>query len=149
LKEFEADAFTKFLLPMLAYFPDKRATAQDSLRNLWLKMQRNLDFRMPEQELMQYFQKKKWRQMDELNLESHEAEDSDNQDADSEDNDYEDEESGDEDRERGENNFYIPSRYAIDRSFYNGGYIGYGDGIKLDELDHTANWQFDEFDKSQ
>ena len=27
----------------------------------------------------------------------------------------------------------------IDRSFWNGGYLGFGDGIKLDELDTDCN----------
>lgn len=32
---------------------------------------------------------------------------------------------------------------AVDRSFTNLGYIGYGDGIDLTALDNTGNWQFD------
>ena len=34
------------------------------------------------------------------------------------------------------------NRWALDRSFYHGGYVGYGEGINLDELDYTSNWQF-------
>ncbi len=30
----------------------------------------------------------------------------------------------------------------IDRSFTNMGYIGYGDGIDLEDLDKGGNWQF-------
>lgn len=30
----------------------------------------------------------------------------------------------------------------IDRSFTNLGYIGYNEGIQLNDLDNEANWQF-------
>ena len=40
------------------------------------------------------------------------------------------------------------NRWAIDRSFYHGGYLGFGEGINLDELDYTTNWQFSNFAKS-
>lgn len=31
----------------------------------------------------------------------------------------------------------------IDRTFTDLGYIGYGDGIDLNQLDSTGNWQFE------
>lgn len=31
----------------------------------------------------------------------------------------------------------------VDRSFTNLGYIGFGDGIDLEALDNTGNWQFE------
>jgi hypothetical protein len=128
---------------MLRYYPEKRATAQTCLRSRWLKLPPNLDFKMAEPELLQYFQRKKLKQTDEVFLTNHEAFESDFLNADGEDNEYEDD-SNDE-RDNPNKNLFIPNRYAIDRSFYAGGYIGYGDGIKLDELDHTANWQFEDF----
>jgi hypothetical protein len=36
LKVIEAEEFARFLLPMLEYFPDKRATAAQCLRSSWL-----------------------------------------------------------------------------------------------------------------
>ncbi len=75
----------------------------------------------------------------------------------------EDEDEGEEDedenqQDEGKHNYYYDSDdqfygppnlptnlYEIDRSFTDIGYVGYGDRINLDELDNTANWQFEEF----
>jgi serine/threonine-protein kinase SRPK3 len=36
----------------------------------------------------------------------------------------------------------VIDRKEIDRSFTDLGYIGFGDGIEIDKLDSTGNWQF-------
>lgn len=136
--------FENFLMPMLEYYPNSRASAKDCLDNPWLKMPPNLDFRMNESEIEIYFKNKQIAAVpDELQNSIHEAYDSDINDADGEDND-------DNADNISDTAFYgeqknIISNKLIDRSFTNLGYIGYGDGLNLEELDQTANWQFDGF----
>jgi len=137
--------FEKFLMPMLEYYPNNRASARDCLSHSWLKMLPNLEYRMNESEIEQYFKKKQAAggPVDELQLSSNDAIDSDINDADGEDND-------DAEDNISDNHFYGDvkkkiSNKLIDRSFTNMGYIGYGDGLNLEELDQTANWQFDEY----
>ena len=36
MKESEAESFSDFLLPMLEWYPERRATAQDMLKHPWL-----------------------------------------------------------------------------------------------------------------
>jgi hypothetical protein len=50
LKEAEALGLTDFLLPMLEYYPEKRATAQQVLSHYWLNMPPNFDYLMNERE---------------------------------------------------------------------------------------------------
>ncbi len=61
-------------------------------------------------------------------------------DGDKEDNAFD---SDDEDDERFFGQAPRTELKLIDRSFTNLGYIGFGDGIDLDALDTTGNWQFD------
>lgn len=69
---------------------------------------------------------------------------------DSENNDGDKEDNGDEDYNISDDEFYGDKKQYInpkfiDRSFTNLGYIGYGDGLNLEELDQTANWQFNDY----
>jgi len=48
--ESEADALTDFLLPMLEWKPDKRATAKKMLDHPWLKMPANYECKMSDKE---------------------------------------------------------------------------------------------------
>ncbi len=50
IKEKEAISLTDFLLPMLNYYPERRATAQSMLNHPWLNMQSNFDYHMSERE---------------------------------------------------------------------------------------------------
>ena len=50
-KEFEAQALTDFLLPMLEYYPERRASARELLRHPWLTMPPNYDYRMSDTEI--------------------------------------------------------------------------------------------------
>ena len=58
IKEREAKELSNFLLPMLEYYPEKRATAQTMLNHPWLKMPANFDYIMSdwEYERMRFFQ---------------------------------------------------------------------------------------------
>ena len=49
-KELEAQALTDFLMPMLEWDPQKRATAQQMLSHPWLKMTASYDTKMKEKE---------------------------------------------------------------------------------------------------
>ena len=46
IKENEANALTDFLMPMLEYYPEKRASAQKMLEHPWLKMPENYNYLM-------------------------------------------------------------------------------------------------------
>lgn len=50
IKEEEAKALNDFLMPMLNYHPERRATAQDMLKHPWLNMPDNFEYRMTERE---------------------------------------------------------------------------------------------------
>jgi len=50
-KENEAHAFADFLLPMLAWDPDKRASAESMLNHPWLKMPAIYNTKMSEEEI--------------------------------------------------------------------------------------------------
>lgn len=46
--ETEAEALADFLLPMLEWYPERRATAQDMLKHPWLNMESNYECTMNE-----------------------------------------------------------------------------------------------------
>ena len=50
MKPHEAKALAEFLLPMLEWYPDKRASAQTMLDHPWLKMPSDYDFQLGELE---------------------------------------------------------------------------------------------------
>ena len=50
-KENEAQALTDFLLPMLEFYPERRASARELLRHPWLTMPPNYDYLMSEAEI--------------------------------------------------------------------------------------------------
>jgi len=51
MRENEAQVFANFLNGMLEYYPHKRTTAQQALRHPWLKMPKNLNYKLSEQEI--------------------------------------------------------------------------------------------------
>ena len=159
-KEKEAKALTDFIMPMLEYFPEKRATARQMLKHPWLNMPPNFNFLMNEDEIKNYNLIKK-NNLENNNDEIEKTSDSDissksrNNDvyssdtelykADNEDNDkelfkenkyeYEDE-SGDEN----------PDKISI--ANYNNSFAEYGQFIDLTNLDR-ANPQFDQIMKRE
>ena len=50
IREEEAQAFADFLLPMLEWHHDRRATAQEMLKHPWLNMPDNYDFKFTKKE---------------------------------------------------------------------------------------------------
>ena len=50
IKEDEAQALSDFLVPMLAWYPHKRATAQQMLSHPWLNMSPNYDYKYTDKE---------------------------------------------------------------------------------------------------
>ncbi len=50
VREDEAGPLSDFLLPMLEWYPDRRATAEQMLEHPWLSMPDNYDYKMTEKE---------------------------------------------------------------------------------------------------
>eukprot|EP00350_Pseudokeronopsis_sp_OXSARD2_P000051 CAMPEP_0170554764 /NCGR_PEP_ID=MMETSP0211-20121228/12632_1 /TAXON_ID=311385 /ORGANISM="Pseudokeronopsis sp., Strain OXSARD2" /LENGTH=196 /DNA_ID=CAMNT_0010864095 /DNA_START=1798 /DNA_END=2388 /DNA_ORIENTATION=- len=50
IKEAEAEAFADFLRPMLEWYPEQRATAQQMLDHPWLKMADNYEYKHSDKE---------------------------------------------------------------------------------------------------
>lgn len=57
-KEAEAHAFADFLLPMMSWDPEKRASAQSLLKHPWLQMDSNYDTRLTAEEFEALKEKK-------------------------------------------------------------------------------------------
>ena len=145
-KEKEAKAFSDFLMPMLEYYPDKRASARDLLRHPWLNMPADFDYKISDIEI----EKKK---MIESNISKEENEekkkdifekdvyDSDSElyGADDEDNNKSDKntEKEFEEDDSGDDN---PDKVLI--SNFNNSFAEYGQFVDLTSLDR-ANPQFD------
>jgi serine/threonine-protein kinase SRPK3 len=53
-KEHEAAGFADFLIPMLNWDPEKRASAQSMLSHPWLNMPKNYEARMTDEEFFRY-----------------------------------------------------------------------------------------------
>ena len=53
-KEEEATSFAEFLIPMLEWDPEKRASAQSMLNHPWLKMDKKYDTKMTDEEYFKY-----------------------------------------------------------------------------------------------
>lgn len=133
---------------MLEFQPTKRITAQESLKSLWLKQNfdDSDDIKMNEEEFHKFLQKSRLAQKSPELLKETEDDSSNKEDVDSDrdDADLEDNQFLSDDEISDENEAFFDRRF-LDRSFANQkfGYIGYGDGILLDELDVKGNWQFD------
>jgi len=50
IKEKEAEAFADFLMPMLEWYPERRATAKQMLDHPWLKLPDNYDYKYSERQ---------------------------------------------------------------------------------------------------
>ncbi len=59
MREDEAENLAGFLLPMLEWYPERRATAKEMLDHPWLKMQPNYDYVMNETEFQRMMLKNK------------------------------------------------------------------------------------------
>jgi serine/threonine protein kinase len=64
IKEEEASALASFLLPMLVYEPEKRATAEQMLGHSWLERPNNYNIKMTEKEFWEMSLVQKQREVD-------------------------------------------------------------------------------------
>ena len=149
-KEKEAQAFSDFLMPMLEYYPNKRASARDLLRHPWLNMPADFDYKISDIEI----EKKKMIESNKIKEENEEKKkeiiekdvyDSDSElyGADDEDNnlyDKNDEKEFEED-DSGDDN---PDKVMIPN--FNNSFAEYGQFVDLTSLDR-ANPQFDKIMK--
>ncbi len=149
-KEKEAQALADFLMPMLEYYPEKRASARELLRHPWLSMPADFDCKISDIEI----EKKK---MIENNKKKEENEDEKNDNIDKEvySSDSELYAADDEDNDKGD----VYSELAEDDSGddnpdkviipnFNNSFAEYGQFVDLTSLDR-ANPQFDKIMKSK
>ena len=130
--------FSDFVSGMLEVDPRERAEASALMEHEWLRpKEEGEQFKVSEYEYQ--LQKKKKQlmlQADSKNGSILNYRDSESEQADGEDNDEDQEE----EREEGSEQSLDPM--TAERSFLNCGYLGYKNGIKVEELDNTKNWQF-------
>ncbi len=140
IKESEAQGLTDFLMPMLNYYPERRATAQQMLSNPWLQMPPNFEHTMTEREYERMIMLKKNKKERTSNDESstvldvvesenelNQGDDEDNEDYNSE--DFEESEDSCEDAD------------VINIQNFNNSFAAYGQHVNLAALDR-ANPQF-------
>jgi serine/threonine-protein kinase SRPK3 len=142
LKEAEAKGLADFLMPMLDYHPERRATAQQMLSHYWLNMPANFEYLMSEREyermIMIKKNQKKVKHEDSSTCDVKES-DSDLNQADDEDN--EDYFSEDEESEE-----CYEEADIINIQNFNNSFAAYGQHVNLAALDR-ANPQFDKVRK--
>lgn len=140
IKEHEAEGLTSFLMPMLEYYPERRATAQQMLAHPWLNMPANLDYKMSEREYEAMIMKKKNKKKKKLNEEGATADviESDNDINMADDEDNEDINS-DDPEENSDSSFEEPDLINIQN--FNNSFAAYGQHVNLAALD-KANPQF-------
>ena len=140
-KVHEAKAFASFLKPMLKIYPEKRATAAESLKCPWLfkksthhlcttdeEVEANVKSFIESKSAYLYFRQLKNYASDQYFADN--GEDDGHHDSDDENVGFQ--------KSRPDNK----SNAFRERNFTNQ-YVGYDEGIDVDELDSTANWQFD------
>ena len=149
-KEKEAKAFSDFLMPMLEYYPDKRASARELLKHPWLNMPADFDYKISEIEIekRKMIEKNKFVEENEdkkkdINEKDVYESDSELYGADDEDNgltdkkaekEFEEDDSGDDNPDK----VLIPN--------FNNSFAEYGQFVDLTSLDR-ANPQFDKIMK--
>ena len=152
-KEKEAQALSDFLMPMLEYLPEKRASARELLNHPWLKMEDNFNVKMNEVEIakMNLIENLKNEQMenekfndilsddDEDNNRQVYSSDSEIGEGDNEDNSEYDNEFSDED-ESWNSSDENPDKVNIMN--FNNSFAQYGQFVDLTSLDRS-NPQFD------
>ena len=149
-KEKEAKAFSDFLMPMLEYYPDKRASARELLKHPWLNMPADFDYKISEIEIEKrkmiennkMMEENEDKKKDVIDKDVYES-DSELYGADDEDNglsdpniekEFEEDDSGDDNPDK----VMIPN--------FNNSFAEYGQFVDLTSLDR-ANPQFDKIMK--
>jgi serine/threonine protein kinase len=139
MKEHEASALSDFLLPMLRYYPNQRASAQEMLNHPWLSMPANFDCHMSEREYQSFIMKNNQtkKKKDHSNY-------GDTVDSDVEINMADDEDNYDslEESEESSDSIEPEDNDMIHIANFNNSFAAYGQHINLDSLDR-ANPQFD------
>ena len=124
---------------MLIYYPEKRISAQKALRHPWLNMPPNPVFKLTEAEIKKKTQTQG--RAPDVGYSSKEEPETDNLESDKEDNSS----------KASDFSFQEHDNYGYDdilnNSFGKTGYIPYGGGINVDDLDQDPNWQFVDADK--
>ena len=149
-KEKEAKAFSDFLMPMLEYYPDKRASARELLKHPWLNMPADFDYKISEIEIEKRkmidnnkFVEENEDKKKDINEKDVYESDSELYGADDEDNglsdkkaekEFEEDDSGDDNPDK----ILIPN--------FNNSFAEYGQFVDLTSLDR-ANPQFDKIMK--
>lgn len=138
MKPEEAEDLQNFMLPMLNPYPFKRISAHNSLASPWLTYGKR-PWKMTDEQYNTYCitQGIYNRSDDRAIFEDNQSDNSDSFDADTEGCVIDDPLPEDELR-RTPINIKL-----IDQSFSNLGYIGFCDGLNLEELDQLPNWQFE------
>ena len=148
-KETEAQALTDFLLPMLEFYPERRASARELLRHPWLTMPPNYDYLMNETEIFRMNMKENLLGISEYTKDKKDendnrdvySSDSELNEADCEDNDklvkIQEDNDDDDDIQLGDTN---PDKINIPN--YNNSFCMYGQFVDLTSLDQP-NPQFD------
>ena len=147
IKPNEAKALADFLLPMLEYYPEKRASAREMLNHPWLKMPPNFDYLMSDWEvermnMIETNKKNSKTDESEANPDQRDVMTSDDEvnEADDEDNDSWDKEKEtgfSDEEESGDEN---PDKINIPN--FNNSFAQYGQFVDLAALDR-ANPQFE------
>ena len=149
-KEKEAKAFSDFLMPMLEYYPDKRASARELLKHPWLNMPADFDYKISEIEIEKRkmidnnkFVEENEDKKKDINEKDVYESDSELYGADDEDNGLSDKkaEKEFEEDDSGDNN---PDKVLIPN--FNNSFAEYGQFVDLTSLDR-ANPQFDKIMK--
>ncbi len=143
LKEAEAQGLTDFLLPMLEYYPERRATAQQMLSHYWLNMPSNFEHLMNEREYEKLLMIKK-------NQKKEKTEDTSASDVIESDNEINMADDEDNDQyissEEEESDFCDDEPDIINIQNFNNSFAAYGQHVNLAALDR-ANPQFEKVRK--
>jgi len=135
----EAIALGEFLKPMLNFYPHRRIQARDALRLPWLSMKSGPNFKLTEAEIKKKMQSQ-GRNHD-IGYSSLEEPETGNFQSDKEDNGSEASDFSD------EPHYNYGYDDCLNNSFGKTGYIPYGGGINVEDLDQDPNWQFVDADK--
>lgn len=143
IKEHEADALSDFIMPMLEYYPEKRASAQDLLNHPWLNMPDNFDYLMSDREYEKMMMVKKNAKKEKSgNSNTDEQSKQDLVESDIEINMADDEDNEEITDEEDSDDSFVDNPDQIHIQNFNNSFAAYGQHVNLAALDR-ANPQFD------
>jgi serine/threonine protein kinase len=142
MKESEAQALNDFLLPMLNYYPERRATAQQMLKHYWLSMPSNFDCLMSEREYERMLMIKKNKKKDG----ARDIDAGDTVESDSEINMADSEDNEDFCDSMEDSDSFVEDADVISIQNFNNSFAQYGQHVNLAALDR-ANPQFEKVKK--